>query len=1049
MNSPRHDIKEWQNWLRIIRHYFLTGDICPLVVSKSDDNRLYGVINILENSCIGLLDSGATRTVISESFARQLKSFGLESHKAKPLNISTADGTSHSITEIFDVPVSFNNQFHVISMLLVPGLSQKVILGKDFFDLFGIVFNFKSNDILTKSEIDSITMSEPAIVTRDDLSVEEQGKLSAVVEDMKQRVGIGLGRTHLLQHSIDTGNSKPIYQKQYPYSPAIKKQIEEELDEMLRKDVVEPSYSPWCSPIVMVPKSSGSKRLCLDSRQLNKVTKRDTYPLPRVSAVIDNLRNAKFLSTIDLKSAFWQIPLEETSKEKTAFAVPGRGLFHFKVMPFGLVNASQSQQRLMDMLFQSKDEKVWAYLDDIVICSSTLDEHVELLRWVTSTLSEANLSINVDKCKFARSSLRYLGYIIDKDGLRTDPDKVAAILNFPRPKNYTELKRFIGLASWYRRFVKNFSLIAAPLHELTKGRKSKRYTWTEEADKSFTELKTLLTSTPVMTCPDYSKQFIIQCDASNGGVGAVLCQEVDGTEQAVAFLSRKLNDRERKYSTSERELLSVVFAVEKFRPYIDGTHFIVVTDHSALKWLHKMKDPHGRLARWAMKLQQFDFEIIHRPGKGNIVADALSRSLNHDTEINMIQILDKHKDEWYKKKVKSILENKNKDKMWMICDGILFKKIKLKQYPNKDNDWKLYIPEQLKTEILKECHDNATAGHFGIRKTLFKIKQKYFWPHMVTDVKDYVGKCETCAKIKASQQPQMGLMGKHREVTRPWQIISLDLMGPLPRSKRGHTMLLVITCLFSKFSLLFPLRTGKAEKICEILEDQFMLYGAPKCIICDNGRQFISDSFKNLAGQYHCKVWYTPNYHPQSNPTERVNRVIGTAISAYMKSRNHNEWDIYVQRIGHAIRTAVHEATGYTPSYLFFGREISFSDVNIPKLDNMEVEGPDALSYNVPDFDEQLKLRDEIYKEVECNLKQAHEKSARLYDKSRRQATFKVGDIVWKKTKYLSKASDKFTAKLGPKYEKTVITEKLSDNSYRLRNVNGKDIGLWHAKDLK
>ncbi|CAH0726940.1 unnamed protein product, partial [Brenthis ino] len=533
-------------------------------------------------------DSGASRTVVNSEFADTLRRLGVSAHRLKSFSMATADGTNHSITKLYDVPVQFNNQFHIMSMLLMPNLSQPLILGKDFFDLFGISFKFQDN-ASQRQRIHAISEETSAIICKEDLNKDEHERLTAIINEIRDNIGTGLGRTTILRHTIDTGTNKPIYQKQYNFSPVIKKQIERELDDMLSKDVVEPSHSPWCSPIVLVKKADGTNRLCLDSRQLNKVTKRDTYPLPR---------------------------LEDSSKEKTAFAVPGRGLFHFKVMPFGLVNASQTQQRLMDMLFHVLDGKVWAYLDDIVVCSETFDEHLIILKQVMNILKNAGLTINVEKCKFARSSLRFLGYIVDKDGLRTDPDKVTAILNFPRPKNLTELKRFIGIASWYRRFVKNFSIVAAPLHNLTKGKKNKRFCWNDEAEKAFLKLKTLLTSTPVISCPDFTKPFVIQCDASTKGIGAVLCQIINKEERPIAYLSRKLNDREQLYSTSERELLSIVFAIEKFRPYIEGVSFTVITDHSALKMLHKMKDPHGRLARWAMKLQQFSFDVVHKPGLG-------------------------------------------------------------------------------------------------------------------------------------------------------------------------------------------------------------------------------------------------------------------------------------------------------------------------------------------------------------------------------------------------------------------------------------------------
>lgn len=1024
-------------------------DVCSLLVKKENDNRSYVKLDILGYSYMGLLDSGANRSVVNAQFADTLSTHGLKPTSMQPIGIATADGVTHSITKVIDVPISFDGQYKIIPIMVMPALTQPLILGKDFFDEFGIELQFKGVRTLSNTEIGSLESSAPVIIGKEDLASAQQEQLRNLIEELKKTIGSGLGRTDMLKHSIDTADSKPIHQRQYNFSPVIKKAIEKELDEMLAMDVVEPSHSSWCSPVLIVKKPNGDNRLCLDSRLLNRVTKRDTYPLPRVSNIIDNLRNARFLSTIDLKSAFWQIPLEEESKQKTAFAIAGRGLFHFKVMPFGLINASQTQQRLMDVLFHAEEDKVWAYLDDIVICSTTFEEHTMLLRKVMLVLKSANLTINVDKCKFARPSLRYLGYIIDKDGLRTDPEKVEAIINFPRPTTFTELKRFIGLASWYRRFVKDFSDVAAPLHDLTKGKKSKKFVWTKEAEVAWLKLKTLLTSTPVMTCPDYTKPFVIQCDASSTGIGAVLCQKTDEIDQPVAYLSRKLNEREAKYSASERELLSVVYAVEKFRPYVDGTRFTVLTDHSALLWLHKMKDPHGRLARWAMKLQQFEFDIIHRPGKCHTVPDALSRgALTPNCEVDIIEILDSHKDSWYKNtvaKVSSEIQNSE----WTVSNGLLYKRIPMKEFPNRDDLWKLFVPEALRSKVLQECHDNPTAGHLGIRKTYFRIKQKFYWPKMLRDVKLYVNQCQCCASQKVSQQLPLGQMGHYRDVTEPWQVVAMDFMGPFPKSKSCNTMLLVITCLFSKFTLLFPLRTGKADKLCEVVERQFLVFGPPKVIVCDNGKQFVSNMFKDLATKFNSQIMYTPHYHAQSNPTERVNRVIGTMISSYIKTKKHNEWDSNLDEIGHAIRTAVHEATGYTPSYLFFGRETAVSNLTPTSLPLQITIPTDSHTLNTMNYQANLKERKGIFREVQERLRKAHTKSGKHYNQRTRPGTFQVGDTVWKRTKYLSNANNKFMAKLAPKFEKAIIVDKLSDIVFRLNNVYGKNIGVWHIKDLK
>ncbi|KAG7305634.1 hypothetical protein JYU34_009728 [Plutella xylostella] len=1047
-SSKRTSTKDWQDWLKFISNYFKYNEICN-ITSKIGDKRYYANIKILGNKFIGLLDSGATSSVISKSFSAKLITLGFISQELPTTTLSTADGTAHKISSMIYLPVEFSDGYNVVGFFIMDNLKHDIILGMNFFECFNLsirhgIKNYEileSLDIHSNSETTSMS-TRHSVISREELSTEQKYELDEVIEAMRNTIGIGLGRTKLIEHRIDTGDALPVKQRQYPFSPPIMRELEAEIEDMLEKDVIEPSYSSWRSPVLLVKKATGKNRLCLDSRQLNKLTKKDSYPLPRVTSILDNLKNAQLLSTIDLKSAFWQIPLEETSKEKTAFGLTGKGLFQFKVMPFGLNNASQTQQRLMDRLFPPEYEgNIFTYLDDIVICNKSFEEHIKCLRWVKDQLQSAGLTINLEKCHFARPSLKYLGYIIDKEGLRTDPEKVNAIVDYPRPSNFTELKRFIGLASWYRRFVENFAIIAAPLHELTKGgKKGGLIQWNKEAEESFLKLKTALTTTPVLSCPDFNKEFSIQCDASNKGIGAVLIQVVHGIEKPVAYTSRKLTDRECKFSASERELLSVVHAVEQFRPYVEGSHFKVISDHSALQWLYKTKDPHGRLARWAMRLQQFDYEIIHRKGKDNVVPDALSRAMLVD-EINVIEIKPEDKDEWYRSKEESLKHKQEED--WLVRDNLLWKYLKLKQFPDENDSWKLVIPEKLRHNVLLECHNDPLSGHFGVKKTVNRVRQRYYWPSLIKDAKEHVRKCETCAKHKHSQLAPSGHMGIHKDVTEPFQIISMDLMGPFPRSRNGNTMLLVISCWFSKFALLFPLRNGKASNITKIVEEQvFLIFGVPKVIICDNGKQFVAEQFQDLSRNYGAEIMYTPYYHPQANPTERVNKVIGSAIASYVQD-NHKDWDKYISHIGHAIRTAVHEVTGKTPSYLFFGRETSV----ISHQGKSFVKDP--LTFDRSKYEENLKIRQEIYKDVQHRLKASYEVNKERYNSRRRVTQYQVGDIVWKKTKYLSNKSKNFMAKLAPKFEKAVITEKVSSDVYMLKSLRGKDLGKWHSVDLK
>lgn len=489
--------------------------------------------------------------------------------------------------------------------------------------------------------------------------------------------------------------------------------------------------------------------------------------------------------------------------------------------------------------------------------------------------------------------------------------------------------------------------------------------------------------------------------------------------------------------------MSIIHAVEQFRPYVEGNHFTILTDHSALKCLNNTKDPHGRLARWAMRLQQFDYEILYRQGKENVVPDALSRAVEFE-DISIIEINKNDKDDWYLAKEEAVKRGELGPD-WSIDQGLLWKYIKLDQFPDDNDSWKIVIPEKIKENVFKECHDDPTAGHFGVKKTINRTRQRYYWPSLIKDTKEYVRKCEICAKHKPTQLPPTGLMGKHKNVTEPLQIISMDLMGPFPRSKAGNTMLLVIACWFSKFVFLFPLKNGKVSNIVKIIEEQiFLMYGSPKVIICDNGKQFTASQFKELVASYNSELWYTPYYHPQANPTERINKVIGTTISAYVDD-NHKEWDKYIPQIGHAIRTSVHEVTGKTPSYLFLGRETSNHGIR----DKRQLSDSDVLQFDRGILDNKLKLQQKIYEDVNTRLRKAYEINSKDYNKRRRVVDYHIGDFVWKRTKFQSSKNKHFMAKLAPKYEKAIIAEKLSPDVYILKSLRGKNLGKWHSSDIK
>ena len=426
-----------------------------------------------------------------------------------------------------------------------------------------------------------------------------------------------LGRTSVVKHAIQT-DGPPVKQQLRRMPEALKAAVKEEVQKMLNQGVVRPSSSPWSSPTVLVKKKNGAWRFCVDYRKVNSMTRRDAYPLPRIDATLDALAGAQYFTTLDLASGYWQVELEEDAKKKTAFSTPF-GHYEFNVMPFGLTNAPPTFQRLMDCVLAGiSPEQCLIYLDDIIVFSQTFQEHLQRLSNVLKEIRKAGLKLQGSKCKFACKEVHYLGYIVSQGGISPDPDKLRAVSAFPAPSNEKQLREFLGLSNYYRRFVKNYSQIAEPLYKLTK-KNTKGFQWDAACQQAFDDLKQRLTSPPILTYPVFTLPFIVHADASERAIGGVLSQVQEGEERVIGYWSRQLNKAERNYSTVEREALAVVAAVKEFYPYLYGFHFTLVTDHNPLTSLKGLNDVHGRLTRWIPSYNSLTFSLSIGPGESMVM----------------------------------------------------------------------------------------------------------------------------------------------------------------------------------------------------------------------------------------------------------------------------------------------------------------------------------------------------------------------------------------------------------------------------------------------
>ncbi|KAL0434762.1 UNVERIFIED_CONTAM: Transposon Tf2-12 polyprotein [Sesamum radiatum] len=545
-----------------------------------------------------------------------------------------------------------------------------------------------------------------------------------------------------VDHEIElVPGTKPPARAPYRMTQLELVELRKQLKDMLESGIIKPAKSPYGAPVLFQKKADGSLRMCCDYRALNKITVKNKYPIPLVADCFDRLSQAKYFTKIDLRSGYWQVRIKEGDEAKTT-VVTRYGALEFLVMPFGLTNAPATFCTLMNQVLHGfLDEFVVVYLDDIVIYSRTLAEHVEHLRQVLARLREYELYAKVSKCSFAQETISFLGHIVERGHIRMDPKKVQAIEEWQPPSDVHDLRSFLGLANYYRRFVKGYSKIARPMTDLLK--KTEAWNWTPQCQVSFDDLKRAMVTDPVLALPDMSKPFVVETNASDFALGGVLMQ--DG--HPVAFESRELKDAERRYSAHEKELLAVVHCLRLWRHYLLGSPFVVKTDNTAVS--HFMTQPKltSRQARWQELLSEFHFVLEYRAGSSNHVADALSRRADLASLVSVAALSSSAVATSIRDRARELLPKdpaaqglvhlveQGKARQFWLDDGLLM---------TKEN--RLYIPKggDLRKSLISECHDTLWAGHQGEERTYALVQRAYYWPQMRDDVETYVRTCLIC-----------------------------------------------------------------------------------------------------------------------------------------------------------------------------------------------------------------------------------------------------------------------------------------------------------------
>ena len=808
----------------------------------------------------------------------------------------------------------------------------------------------------------------------------------------------------------------PKAQKPYPVSFRQREVVEKYINDGLRKGTLRQSKSPIAMPMFLVPKKGGEDRPVVDFRLVNEIVVDNCHPMPCIDDIMSYLAKARIFTKIDLTNAYNLVRIREGDEWKTSF-VCHLGQFEYTVMPFGIKTAPAIFQGMMNDVFSDLlGVSVLIYLDDILIFSEDSKTHTEHVREVFRRLKKNRLLAKLKKCVFNVFEVDFLGYVVSTEGVKVAEDKVSAIKDWPKPQKRRELKSFLGTANFNRKFIAGYSDIVAPLLALdSKSVISFKEMWTSKCDEAFEKLKLAMSSAPVLRHVDFELPFLVETDASDYALGAVLLQPetLDSTIfRPVAYASRKLTKPERNYSAYDKELLGIIFAFGKWHQFLYGAIYPikVLTDHSNLQYFRQRHLLSNRHVNWKLFLQNYEFKLSYRPGSANVVADALSRRADFVGEVNGTSGTS------LREKVSDmILPNEYWEEKAEMST--------LKQIRNED---KRFVESEVeRQEIIQKRHDSLIAGHFGQQRTYELIKRDFYWPKMLMDIQKYITSCSICQKIKPSRKKPNGKLMPLPIATGPWKSIAMDFIVKLPVSN-GFDSILVIVDRFSKMSHLIACKESiDAETFAELfLKSVVKYHGLPKDIVTDRGTLFTSRFWRSLCKKLDIETKLSTSAHPQTDgQSERTNQTLEQYLRAFVNYKQDN-WSELLHFAEIAMNNAVNSSTKRSPFEINLGYH--------PDFDGL---GNDEKT-QVPSLDMFTEKMKNIWTETISNLKDTAKRMKKNSENLRVEMKLNVGDLVWLDTEHLrrKRPSRKLDFKrIGP----FKIVEKINDNAYRLKLPEG------------
>ncbi|KAJ9539506.1 LOW QUALITY PROTEIN: hypothetical protein OSB04_032239 [Centaurea solstitialis] len=1018
--------------------------------AKVEPEVVTGIFPVNSKPALVLFDTGASKSFVSTSFCKGFSN--VMGRLDEPLEVEIADEKSVIVRNIYRGNIiELGGVRFRVDLIPIPMKEINVVLGMSWLGRHGAWFdcegqrvkirNPSGGDLIitgngTKRPPRTCSLAKARryvkgggmsyLVYVAEIAGEKKRKTVADVPVVRDFPDVfpedlpGVPPERQVEFGIDLiPGAAPVAKAPYRLAPPEMQELSNQLEELLGKGFIRPSSSPWGAPILFVKKKDGSMRMCIDYRELNKLTVKNRYPLPRIDDLFDQLQGAAWFSKIGLRSGYHQVKVREEDVQKTAFRTR-YGHFEFVVMPFGLTNAPAVFMDLMNRVCRPMlDKSVIVFIDDILIYSKTKEDHVMHLIEVLETLRRERLYAKFSKCDFWLQEVQFLGHLVNREGIKVDPAKIEAVMKWEVPKTPTDIRSFLGLADYYRRFIQDFSKIAVPLTRLT--RKNVKFVWGEEQQKAFELLRGKLCEAPVLTLPEGVDDMTVYCDASYHGLGCVLMQR----GKVIAYASRQLKTHEVNYPTHDLELAAVVFALKLWRHYLYGVKCTIYTDHKSLRYFLDQQNLNMRQRRWLDVVKDYDCEILYHPGKANVVADALSRKAHGDVlrvplmgltvTTSLIELIKSSQFEAVKE------ENQRKERIkgqlvQLVTDsrGLLTR------------SGRVWVPVscEARQTLLDEAHKSKFSIHPGATKMYRDLKTDYWWPGMKRDVARYVEKCLTCLRVKVEHQRPHGKLQPLDIPVWKWEHITMDLITKLPRTPRNVDAIWVIVDRLTKSAHFIAINeSSSSEKLADIYVKEIVArHGVPVTIISDRDVRFTSRFWSKFHEDLGTKLQLSTAFHPQTDgQSERTIQTLEDMLRACVLDFG-GSWDTYLPLAEFSYNNSFHASIGMPPYEMLYGRRcrtpVCWGEVGQRELGSTEI---------VQKTTESIEL-------IREHLKTAQSRQKSYADKRRSDLEFSVGDkVLLKVSPWKGVIRFRKRGKLGPRFIGPFkVVARLGKVAYRL-----------------